>query len=1237
MASTFAVDLKFGAQTRELDASVAKLNNVERAAKQLQGTVNNTKLDALTGALNVLPGGANAAANGILGFTNRVKDLKTQSKAAAAEVVAMQAAINSKRVQLGAKGGIGGEAIKREIEQMEAALAGAKGSLSGMGATAGLAAVAVAGVAAAAVAVVSPMVRFTNEVDRNRQQLTLFTKDIKVTNQIIASLQQTADATSLGLPGLLEATKTLSAYGIEAQNAGAAVKMLGDLALGDQEKLSRFAVNFAQIASLGKAYTVDLKQFGMAGIPIFDALSKVTGKSTAEIMKMAEEGRITYPLVVKALQDLTKEGASFYKGAERGGTNLDRSLNQLQGSWEKLSQIIGATLTPTVTEAINVIKDLIDSWISGIDQMGRAYDRFLNNFKGKTPEAIKGQIDQIDKYIQNNEKQLEQAGEGATARQLQRKVDELKKLKTTLEDDLANFGKPKQAGGKNDDLTERAKLAADAEAKAKAEAQDAVAKLRKSEAEKIAEIELNKARSLADARLGYERELADFRVSQIERIATLERQLNDERVQAEFKLAQAREELLGGQRQFDLTADIISARAQGKDTTALEGAKEADAFLTASARKRAEIQFSAATRSVELERRLSDFKRESQRQLGQMQLAYSRQTEDIIRQAGTAVADEMVKGAKAAKEILESVNMTPGSGGAGDTYEQPGVGTFSRSTGRLVAAAGGAGGKIVEHLHGDPGRAGYDRRGHGTEANAHDHFAFDSEATTKKVMEGLKKLGYTITEFGVKSGHATNSLHYSNRAFDVPWSQFGSGPIGQGDFNKSRQLRKDVERLLGGSMPAASTAASTVASNNIVPTARPQAASAGIPVTSPGLEDANKKLEQFNQDQKRLELLRLEQEGTQQLADKVAELTLNRADQLRTMQQSNQLELQTLELMRSGISPELAKQLATNQQFVANYGLQLEKQKAILEAAVQEKDITTKTREERQKLLDLVNGQIQAQPGLLDQLNQEATQTQALADQRSAQDQAKSDAQSISSSITGGLKDVLKAAITGGDMKQALAGMLSNIGDRLLDIAMRPLEDMLTKSLTNMFSPQQVATQANTAALMQLTVTLQSAAMTGAAGGAGGFNPLGILGSVFGVAGGAFGGGAFGAGFNPLSTTKLFPGGIFEGGGYTGNAPRAGGMDGKGGFPAILHPGETVTDHRSSAARSALNGGGSGGGAPSMTLNVTATQIADDRWVKVDDLDAAMSKAARQGAAMGERRTLDRLRQSPKTRKAIGI
>jgi len=46
-------------------------------------------------------------------------------------------------------------------------------------------------------------------------------------------------------------------------------------------------------------------------------------------------------------------------------------------------------------------------------------------------------------------------------------------------------------------------------------------------------------------------------------------------------------------------------------------------------------------------------------------------------------------------------------------------------------------------------------------------------------------------------------------------------------------------------------------------------------------------------------------------------------------------------------------------------------------------------------------------------------------------------------------------------------------------------------------------------------------------------------------------------GFNPAS----FGAGSFDGGGFTGMGARAGGIDGKGGFPAILHPNETVIDH----------------------------------------------------------------------------
>ena len=56
-----------------------------------------------------------------------------------------------------------------------------------------------------------------------------------------------------------------------------------------------------------------------------------------------------------------------------------------------------------------------------------------------------------------------------------------------------------------------------------------------------------------------------------------------------------------------------------------------------------------------------------------------------------------------------------------------------------------------------------------------------------------------------------------------------------------------------------------------------------------------------------------------------------------------------------------------------------------------------------------------------------------------------------------------------------------------------------------------------------------------------------------GLGGNIFGGGG-GGGF----LSSLFS---FDGGGYTGSGSRTGGVDGKGGFPALLHPQETVIDH----------------------------------------------------------------------------
>ena len=56
----------------------------------------------------------------------------------------------------------------------------------------------------------------------------------------------------------------------------------------------------------------------------------------------------------------------------------------------------------------------------------------------------------------------------------------------------------------------------------------------------------------------------------------------------------------------------------------------------------------------------------------------------------------------------------------------------------------------------------------------------------------------------------------------------------------------------------------------------------------------------------------------------------------------------------------------------------------------------------------------------------------------------------------------------------------------------------------------------------------------------------------------------------------------FEGGGYTGGGVRAGGMDGKGGFMAMVHPNETVIDHTK----------GQGSGGATVNFNISTVDAA---------------------------------------------
>lgn len=85
----------------------------------------------------------------------------------------------------------------------------------------------------------------------------------------------------------------------------------------------------------------------------------------------------------------------------------------------------------------------------------------------------------------------------------------------------------------------------------------------------------------------------------------------------------------------------------------------------------------------------------------------------------------------------------------------------------------------------------------------------------------------------------------------------------------------------------------------------------------------------------------------------------------------------------------------------------------------------------------------------------------------------------------------------------------------------------------------------------------------------------------------------------------------FDGGGFTGSGNRSGGVDGKGGFAAILHPNETVVDHTKSAGSISVPKSRMGVGSLSSPTQIELSVISNtDTGVITDIADARVKNAA---------------------------
>jgi tape measure domain-containing protein len=136
-------------------------------------------------------------------------------------------------------------------------------------------------------------------------------------------------------------TKQLMAMGVATEDVMATMKSLGDVAAGVSVPISRVAINYGQVMTLGKLQGREIRDFAMAGIPIIGELAIMLGKTKDEILEMSEAGKITADMTTEAFRRMSAEGGKFYNMMERQTASVTGQLSNLQDKVSVMLNNIG--------------------------------------------------------------------------------------------------------------------------------------------------------------------------------------------------------------------------------------------------------------------------------------------------------------------------------------------------------------------------------------------------------------------------------------------------------------------------------------------------------------------------------------------------------------------------------------------------------------------------------------------------------------------------------------------------------------------------------------------------------------------------------------------------------------------------------------------------------------------------------------------------------------------------------
>ena len=187
----------------------------------------------------------------------------------------------------------------------------------------------------------------------------------------LSEIRKMAASTPFSLDDLTSGTQTLLQFGIAADDTTGVLQRLGDISLGNAEKLQTLTRAYGKMSSAQKVTLENVNMMIDAGFNPLNQICDATGESMSDLYKRISDGKVSFSELEAAVEAATSQGGQFYNGMLEASQTFSGRMSTLKDNVSALTGELTRGLFAALGDLVVKLNEVVVSFLDSDEKMAQ--------------------------------------------------------------------------------------------------------------------------------------------------------------------------------------------------------------------------------------------------------------------------------------------------------------------------------------------------------------------------------------------------------------------------------------------------------------------------------------------------------------------------------------------------------------------------------------------------------------------------------------------------------------------------------------------------------------------------------------------------------------------------------------------------------------------------------------------------------------------------------------------------